>query len=123
MTFSKKAISLAGILLCCAVQLGAQVRQTREEYISRYMSIAVAHMERYGIPASITMAQGILRIRLRQQPAVDEVQQPLRHQVQAQLDRREGTTDDDAKGECFRSYPSVEASYQDHAEFLDSQPR
>ena len=47
MTFSKKAISLAGILLCCAVQLGAQVRQTREEYISRYMSIAVAHMERY----------------------------------------------------------------------------
>ena len=60
MTFSKKAISLAGILLCCAVQLGAQVRQTREEYISRYMSIAVAHMERYGIPASITMAQGIL---------------------------------------------------------------
>ena len=46
MTFSKKAISLAGILLCCAVQLGAQVRQTREEYISRYMSIAVAHMER-----------------------------------------------------------------------------
>ena len=31
--------------------------------------------------------------------------------------------DDDAKGECFRSYPSVEASYRDHAEFLDSQPR
>ena len=31
--------------------------------------------------------------------------------------------DDDAKGECFRAYPSVEASYQDHAEFLDSQPR
>ncbi|WP_418669766.1 glucosaminidase domain-containing protein, partial [Alistipes finegoldii] len=31
--------------------------------------------------------------------------------------------DDDAKGECFRSYPTVEASYQDHAEFLDTQPR
>ena len=60
MTFSKKAILLSGILLCISVQLGAQVRQTREEYISRYMSIAVAHMERYGIPASITMAQGIL---------------------------------------------------------------
>ena len=40
--------------------LPAQVRQTREEYIDRYKSIAVAHMERYGIPASITMAQGIL---------------------------------------------------------------
>ena len=60
MTFSKKAILLSGILLCISVQLGAQVRQTREEYISRYMPIAIAHMERYGIPASITMAQGIL---------------------------------------------------------------
>ena len=60
MTFSKKAILLSGILLCAFVQLGAQVRQTREEYISRYMPIAIAHMERYGIPASITMAQGIL---------------------------------------------------------------
>ena len=51
MTFSKKAILLSGILLCISVQLGAQVRQTREEYISRYMPIAIAHMERYGIPA------------------------------------------------------------------------
>jgi LysM repeat protein len=31
--------------------------------------------------------------------------------------------DDDAKGECFRAYPSVEASYQDHADFLDQSPR
>ena len=38
----------------------AEVRQTREEYIEKYKSISVAHMERYGIPASITMAQGIL---------------------------------------------------------------
>lgn len=60
MNFSKKAISLAGILLIVVQSLPAQVRQTREEYIDRYKSIAVAHMERYGIPASITMAQGIL---------------------------------------------------------------
>ena len=36
------------------------VRQTREEYVERYKHIAVAHRERYGIPASIIMAQGIL---------------------------------------------------------------
>ena len=56
MNFSKKAISLAGILLIVVQSLPAQVRQTREEYIDRYKSIAVAHMERYGIPASITMS-------------------------------------------------------------------
>ena len=54
MNFSKNAILLAGILLTAFGSLRAQVRQTREEYIDRYKSIAVAHMERYGIPASIT---------------------------------------------------------------------
>ena len=57
MNFSKNAILLAGILLTAFGSLRAQVRQTREEYIDRYKSIAVAHMERYGIPASITMAR------------------------------------------------------------------
>ena len=59
MNFSKKAISLAGILLIVVQSLPAQVRQTREEYIDRYKSIAVGHLERYGIPASIPMAQGM----------------------------------------------------------------
>ena len=61
MNISRKAIFLAGILLFCLPGLlRAQVRQTREEYIDRYKHIAVEQMERYGIPASITMAQGIL---------------------------------------------------------------
>ena len=60
MIFSKKAIVLAGVALLAIVPLRAQVKQTREEYIDKYKQIAVAHMERYGIPASITMAQGIL---------------------------------------------------------------
>ena len=57
MNISRKAILLAGILLLTAAPLAAQKRQTRqtlEEYVDRYKSIAVEHMERYGIPASIT---------------------------------------------------------------------
>ena len=123
MTFSKKAISLAGILLCCAVQLGAQVRQTREEYISRYMSIAVAHMERYGIPASITMAQGILESDCGNSLLSMKSNNHFGIKCKRNWTGEKVYHDDDAKGECFRSYPSVEASYQDHAEFLDSQPR
>ena len=60
MNFYHKAISLAGFVLLTVLPAQAQVRQTREEYINKYKKIAVAHMERYGIPASITMAQGIL---------------------------------------------------------------
>ena len=60
MNFFQKTICTLLLSLCVAAVVVAQSRQTREEYIERYKHIAVAHMERYGIPASITMAQGIL---------------------------------------------------------------
>ena len=123
MTFSKKAILLSGILLCAFVQLGAQVRQTREEYISRYMPIAIAHMERYGIPASITMAQGILESDCGNSLLSMKSNNHFGIKCKRNWTGDKVYHDDDAKGECFRSYPSVEASYRDHAEFLDSQPR
>ena len=123
MTFSKKAILLSGILLCAFVQLGAQVRQTREEYIDRYKHIAVEQMERYGIPASITMAQGILESDCGN--SLLSLRSNNHFGIKCKSNWRGGKVyhDDDAKGECFRAYPSVEASYFDHAEFLDSQPR
>ena len=60
MIFSRKAILAGAIALAGICSAAAQTRISREEYIERYKSIAVAQMERYGIPASITMAQGIL---------------------------------------------------------------
>ena len=67
MIFSKKTIIFGGLLLFClfwgvsdTLAQSRAVRQTREEYIDRYKHIAFDQMERYGIPASITMAQGIL---------------------------------------------------------------
>ena len=123
MNFSKKAISLAGILLIVVQSLPAQVRQTREEYIDRYKSIAVAHMERYGIPASITMAQGILESDCGNSWLSLQSNNHFGIKCKRNWTGDKVYYDDDAKGECFRSYPSVEASYRDHAEFLDSQPR
>ena len=123
MNFSKKAISLAGILLIALQSLPAQVRQTREEYIDRYKSIAVAHMERYGIPASITMAQGILESDCGNSWLSLQSNNHFGIKCKRNWTGDKVYYDDDAKGECFRSYPSVEASYRDHAEFLDSQPR
>lgn len=123
MTFSKKAIILTGILLGAALQIRAQVRQTREEYVSRYMSIAIAHMERYGIPASITMAQGILESDCGNSLLSMKSNNHFGIKCKRNWTGKKVYHDDDAKGECFRSYPSVEASYRDHAEFLDSQPR
>ena len=106
MTFSKKAILLSGILLCISVQLGAQVRQTREEYISRYMPIAIAHMERYGIPASITMAQGILESDCGNSLLSMKSNNHFGIKCKRNWTGDKVYHDDDAKGECFRSYPS-----------------
>ena len=125
MNISRKAIFLAGILLFCLLRCcsRAQVRQTREEYISRYMPIAIAHMERYGIPASITMAQGILESDCGNSLLSMKSNNHFGIKCKRNWTGDKVYHDDDAKGECFRSYPSVEASYRDHAEFLDSQPR
>lgn len=113
------------VWLLSASTLMAQspVRQTREEYIDRYYDIAVRHMERYGIPASITLAQGILESDCGNSELSRSSNNHFGIKCKKNWTGRKVYHDDDAKGECFRAYPSVEASYEDHAEFLDRQPR
>lgn len=129
MNISIKAILLAAISLAAALPSAAQqngrkgVRMTREEYIDRYKSIAVDQMERYGIPASITMAQGILESDCGNSTLSRSSNNHFGIKCKKNWTGERVFHDDDAKGECFRAYPSVEASYHDHAEFLDSQPR
>ena len=124
MNISRIAISLTGILLfgCCGT-LRAQIQQTREEYIDRYKHIAIEQMERYGIPASITMAQGILESDSGNSLLSQRSNNHFGIKCKSNWRGERVYHDDDAKGECFRAYPTVEASYHDHAEFLDSQPR
>lgn len=123
MIFSRTAILLGVIVLSASVPAAAQSRLTREEYVERYKSIAVAHMERYGIPASITMAQGILESDSGNSRLSVESNNHFGIKCKRNWTGPRVYHDDDAPGECFRAYESVEASYHDHAEFLDTQPR
>lgn len=123
MQFSRKAIALAAIILCSARIVCAQVRQTREEYVDRYHHIAIANMERYGIPASITMAQGILESDCGNSRLARQANNHFGIKCKKNWTGKTIRHDDDAKNECFRSYANAEASYRDHAEFLDTQPR
>ena len=114
------------ILLCAlvgVVSVVANERQTREEYVEKYKAIAIAHMERYGIPASITMAQGILESDSGNSRLSRTSNNHFGIKCKKSWTGERVYHDDDAKGECFRAYPSVEASYQDHADFLDQSPR
>lgn len=123
MILSRKAIVLVLILAATLRGAPAQTRQTREEYIDRYKAIAVSHMERYGIPASITMAQGILESDCGNSALAARSNNHFGIKCKRDWTGERVYHDDDARGECFRSYSSVEESYRDHAEFLDTQPR
>lgn len=125
MNISQKAIILLLFALFIGVSARAQreTRQTREEYIARYHPIAVDHMERYGIPASITLAQGILESDCGNSFLSRSSNNHFGIKCKKNWTGKKVYHDDDEKGECFRAYPTVEASYEDHAEFLDKQPR
>ena len=97
-------------------------KATRQEYIDTYKELAVKEMRRTGIPASITLAQGILESgngnsRLARKAnnhfgikCHDWKEKKIRH-------------DDDHNNECFRKYKSAYDSYKDHSEFLTTKQR
>ena len=119
----RSILLFAIIAIAYALPAMGQERQTREEYVERYKAIAIAHMERYGIPASITMAQGILESDSGNSRLSTSSNNHFGIKCKKSWRGDRVFHDDDAKGECFRAYPSVEASYQDHADFLDQSPR
>ena len=132
MKLNSKILAMAVLtLLTAALPAAAQKRPaqqqftriTREEYVDRYKRIAVAHMERYGIPASITMAQGILESDCGNSTLSRTSNNHFGIKCKKNWTGERVYHDDDEKGECFRKYQSVEESYADHAEFLDSQQR
>ena len=119
MIISKQTI-FSAFLILWAGAAAAQQKITREEYIDRYKHIAVDHMERYGIPASITLAQGLLESANGNSTLAREANNHFG--IKCHTDWKGGriTHDDDKPKECFRVYDSPEQSFEDHAEFLSN---
>ena len=93
------------------------------QYINSYKFIAIKEMQRTGIPASITLAQGILET---QAGCSDLVKSSNNHFGIKCKNTWLGDKvyhDDDEKGECFRAYSNAEDSYRDHSDFLKNSPR
>ena len=114
---------LVVVVTLCAFRASAQSRQTSEEYINRYKHIAIDHMERYGIPASITLAQGILESDSGNSNLARRSNNHFGIKCKSDWKGKRVYHTDDAPDESFRKYDSVEESYEDHAEFLDQSPR
>ncbi len=97
----------------------AQQKQiTREEYIQKYYKLAISEMERSGIPASITLAQGCWESQNGNSRLATEGNNHFGIKCKTEWKGRKIYHDDDAKHECFRKYDHAEASYIDHTNFL-----
>lgn len=102
----------------------AQQKQTsREEYIRRFYPLAISEMERSGIPASITLAQGCWESQNGNSRLATEGNNHFGIKCKSEWKGKKIYHDDDAKGECFRKYAHAEASYIDHSNFLMNSSR
>lgn len=89
----------------------------QEAYIEKYTQIAIDEMFRSGVPASITLAQGMLESSYGQ----SELAVKGNNHFGIKCHDWKGPRmfyDDDRRGECFRKYKSPELSFQDHSDFL-----
>ena len=96
----------------------AQARQTPKEYIEKYDQDAVSEMLNSGVPASITLAQGMLESSYGNSELAKKARNHFGIKCHSTWKGERFTMDDDAKNECFRVYPSVYDSYKDHSDFL-----
>jgi flagellum-specific peptidoglycan hydrolase FlgJ len=92
-------------------------------YIEQYAAIAQNEMESYGIPASITLAQGILESGMGYGRLAVEGNNHFGIKCHKAWDGERIYHDDDEKGECFRVYNNPENSFRDHSLFLKNRSR
>lgn len=112
------------ILLLCMVCAASAAHAPRTErspqeiYIEQYSSLAVEEMYRSGIPASITLAQGLLESGYGRSELARKSNNHFGIKCHNNWEGKKVYHDDDEKGECFRKYARPEDSYRDHSDFL-----
>ncbi|MEP6676350.1 MAG: glucosaminidase domain-containing protein [Ferruginibacter sp.] len=112
-----KKLIVVVICFLLSVNLSAQLI-TPEQYIEQYKDLAIREMKRMGVPAAITLAQGLLETESGNSDLVKKSNNHFGIKCKATWTANGVTHDDDAKGECFRQYSTAEESYRDHSNFL-----
>tara|TARA_Y100001968_G_C19426878_1_gene754877 strand:- start:464 stop:1360 length:897 start_codon:yes stop_codon:yes gene_type:complete len=110
-------------LFFCLLIASVLMAQNARNYIKEYNSLAIHEMEQYNIPASITLAQGILESGSGTSTLAIEANNHFG--IKCHIDWVGATVyhDDDEKDECFRKYKNVFDSFRDHSLFLSQRGR
>lgn len=112
--------TLCVLFLAISFSANGQVRLNKsyEAYIEKYKSIAIDHMKKHKIPASITLAQGLLESGAGQSRLAREGNNHFGIKCHNGWNGKTIRHDDDLRNECFRKYKKSEDSFEDHAAFL-----
>ena len=94
-----------------------------DEYIQTFSGIAQFEMETYGIPASITLAQGLLESGFGKGELARKTNNHFGIKCHTGWEGDYARHDDDERGECFRKYNHPRHSYRDHSLFLTTRSR
>jgi len=108
------------VFLCSTLSFSQSDK--RKEYIQKHKDMAVSQMKKYGIPASITLAQGCLE----SYDGSSRLAREANNHFGIKCHDWSGEKilhDDNERNECFRKYPNVLSSYEDHSKFLRERNR
>ncbi|SKB48861.1 Flagellum-specific peptidoglycan hydrolase FlgJ [Chryseobacterium balustinum] len=106
------------ISLLVLSKFSAQTWATEDQYIQKFAQYAVEEMEKYKIPASITLAQGLLETGGGQSRLAQEGKNHFGIKCKEEWTGKTMKHTDDAPNECFRVYDDPKQSYEDHSIFL-----
>ena len=96
---------------------------TADEYIRTYKDNAIREMKRMGVPAAITLAQGLLETENGNSDLLKKSNNHFGIKCKSSWTAEGVSHDDDAVGECFRTYKDAEGSYRDHSNYLRGNDR
>ena len=120
-------LSLLALLFSCSTYKPVAFKSgsypTEEAYINEFKSLAISEMKRTGIPASISIAQGIIESDMGRSRLAREANNHFGIKCHDDWSGPIVRHSDDRRNECFRKYSHPEESYKDHSDFLRKEPR
>lgn len=114
----KRLILYLALLFCTITSMAQRKNSAYEDYINRYKDIAIEQMRRHRIPASITLAQGILESGAGKSLLTISSNNHFGIKCHNEWTGRRFYKDDDMKDDCFRVYDNARESFEDHSKFL-----
>ena len=114
----KKLILSTCLVVFCLFATAQSKNQSYLDYIAQYCELALEHQRKYGIPASITLAQGILESAAGKSDLAVNAKNHFGIKCTSDWEGKTYNYGGKSTGDCYRKYSKVGDSYEDHAQFL-----